>query len=68
MRESGLPSTVARAAVGHLPPGLAGHVPFALGLTAMPLRLAFDPGWFYFGVLPVEPAPRVRGHQGGTGL
>jgi citrate-Mg2+:H+ or citrate-Ca2+:H+ symporter, CitMHS family len=61
-------STVARAAVGHLPPEQAEDVPFALGLTALPLRLVFDPGSFYFGVLPVEPGLRVRGHQGCPGL
>jgi CitMHS family citrate-Mg2+:H+ or citrate-Ca2+:H+ symporter len=66
MRESRLLSAMVRAAVGHLPPELAGHIPFALGLTAMPLSLVFDPDSVYFDTLPVVPAPRVRGHQGCT--
>jgi CitMHS family citrate-Mg2+:H+ or citrate-Ca2+:H+ symporter len=57
-------SAMVRVAVGHLPPELAGHVPFALGLTAMPLRLTFNPDSSYLGVLPIVPAPRVRGRQG----
>ena len=66
MRASGMLSAMVRAAVSHLPPERAGHVPFARGLTAMPLRLVFDPDSFDFGVLPVVPAPRVRGRHGCT--
>ena len=40
------------------------YTPGTLGLTGMPLRRVLDPDSVYFGVLPVVPAPRVRGRQG----
>jgi CitMHS family citrate-Mg2+:H+ or citrate-Ca2+:H+ symporter len=53
MRGSGMLNAMTETAVGHLPVGLARHVPFALGLASMPLSLLFDPDSFYLGVLPV---------------
>ncbi len=53
MKESGMLAAMARAAVAHVPPRLAPHIPVALAIVAMPLSLVFDPDSFYLGVLPV---------------
>lgn len=44
---------MSEAAVGFVPPALASHIPFVVGLISMPLSLVFDPNSYYFGIMPV---------------
>jgi CitMHS family citrate-Mg2+:H+ or citrate-Ca2+:H+ symporter len=53
MKESGMLTAMAKAAVDIAPPGAARHMPVVLGVLSMPLTLLFDPDSFYLGVLPV---------------
>lgn len=53
MSKSGMITALATAAVGLIPPGMGGQIPFGLALIAMPLSLLFDPDTFYLGALPV---------------
>jgi CitMHS family citrate-Mg2+:H+ or citrate-Ca2+:H+ symporter len=56
-------SAMATAGVHLVPAQLGHHIPFLLGLVAMPLSLLLDPDSFYFGVLPV-----IAGTAGAYGI
>lgn len=62
LQGSGMLKAMAHSAVGLVPQEMASHIPFTLGLIAMPLSMLFDPDSFYFGVLPV--VAEVAGHLG----
>jgi len=53
MKGSGMLEAMASASVHAVPPSMASHIPFVLGLVSMPLSLLFDPDSFYLGALPV---------------
>lgn len=53
MRGTGMLNSMANASARHIPQHSLTHLPFILGLIAMPLSLLFDPDSFYFGLLPV---------------
>lgn len=46
-------TAMAQSAVAFVPPEMAQHIPFVLGIISMPLSLLFDPDSFYFGMMPV---------------
>ncbi|WP_145504175.1 CitMHS family transporter, partial [Yersinia vastinensis] len=53
MGGTGMLKAMSEAAVGFMPESFASHIPFIVGLIAMPLSLVFDPDSYYFGIMPV---------------
>jgi len=53
LTKSGMLGAISGSLVAGLPHRLLLHLPVAMGITSMPLSLAFDPDSFYFGLLPI---------------
>ena len=53
LTKSGMLGAVSADLVRVLPDAVLRHLPVLVGLTSMPLSLAFDPDSFYFGLMPV---------------
>lgn len=53
MKNSGMLVAMANLLISLMPTFLQKHLALLLGITSMPLSLAFDPDSFYFAVLPV---------------
>jgi CitMHS family citrate-Mg2+:H+ or citrate-Ca2+:H+ symporter len=53
LTQSGMLGAMSASLVDALPHGLLRHLPVVMGVTSMPLSLAFDPDSFYFGLLPI---------------
>jgi CitMHS family citrate-Mg2+:H+ or citrate-Ca2+:H+ symporter len=53
LTKSGMLGAMSSSLVAALPQRLLLHLPVAMGISSMPLSLAFDPDSFYFGLLPI---------------
>jgi citrate-Mg2+:H+ or citrate-Ca2+:H+ symporter, CitMHS family len=53
LTKSGMLSAMAESLVAALPNPALRHFSVVMGVTSMPLSLAFDPDSFYFGLLPI---------------
>ena len=53
LTKSGMLGSLSTDLVAMLPDAMLRHLPVVMGVTSMPLSLAFDPDSFYFGLLPI---------------